>query len=85
MTVKELKKEIIDLPDEMEVIMQKDGEGNGYSPLSYVDHNAVYIPETTWNGEVYFTEWSAEDACMNEKEWEDIKSKPQALILGPVN
>ncbi len=37
MTVKELKKAIKDLPDDMECILQKDAEGNGYSPLSDVE------------------------------------------------
>ena len=45
MNVKELKEAIANLPDEMEVVLQKDSEGNGYSPLSDVDTDAVYIPE----------------------------------------
>lgn len=48
MTVKELKEAIAELPDDMEVILQKDGEGNGYSPLSGADPNAVYIPNNVW-------------------------------------
>ena len=85
MTVKELKEEIDKLPDHMQVILQKDSEGNGYSPLSGIDPDAVYIPSSTWQGEVYNMDWSAEDACMNEKEWKGIKAKPRALILYPVN
>jgi hypothetical protein len=34
---------------------------------------------------VYSMDWSADDACMDEEEWEDIKAKPRALILHPVN
>ena len=85
MTIKELKEEIALLPDDMEVIVQKDGEGNGYSPLSGVYSDAVYIPETTWYGEVFDMSWTADDADMEEDEWEDIKNKPRALILHPVN
>jgi len=85
MTVKELKEELKNLPDDMEVILQKDSEGNGYSPLDGVDPDAVYIPETTWYGEVYSMDWSADDACMEDEEWEEIKKKPRALILYPVN
>jgi len=85
MTVKELKEAIAELPDDMEVILQKDGEGNGYSPLSGADPNAVYIPDSTWSGDVYGMDWSAEDACMSRAEWKEIKSKPRALILYPVN
>ena len=85
MTVKELKEAIANLPNEMEVVLQKDSEGNGYSPLSVVDPNAVYIPETPWYGDVYSMEWTADDACMSDEEWEEIKSKPRTLILAPVN
>jgi len=85
MNVKELKKAIANLPDEMEIILQKDSEGNDYSPLRGADPDAVYIPETTWYGEVYSMNCTADDACMEDKEWEDIKSKPRALIFYPVN
>ena len=85
MNIKQLKEVIVNLPDEMEVILQKDSEGNGYSPLSGVDGDAVYIPETTWYGKVYSMGWTADDACLSEEKWGNIKSKPRALILHPVN
>jgi len=85
MTVKDLKAAIKDLPDDMEVILQKDSEGNGYSPLADVDPDAVYVPDTTYSGEVYDTKWSAYDAGMDDEEWKEIKAKPRALILYPVN
>lgn len=85
MTIKELKARIEYLPDDMEVIMQKDAEGNGYSPLYDVDSNAVYIPTETWYGTVYSMEWSADDACMDEEEWNSLKNKPRCLVLAPVN
>ena len=85
MTVKELKEEIKNLPDDMEVVLQKDAEGNGYSPLSGADPDAVYIPETTWSGDVYSMGWSADDACMEEEEWAELKTMPRALVLHPVN
>lgn len=86
MTVKELKKELENLPDNMEVILQKDAEGNGYSPLSGVDAAVVYIPDSTWSGDVYSVEeWSADDAGMNEDEWTEIKTKPRSVVLFPIN
>lgn len=85
MTVKELKAELENLPDDMEVILQKDAEGNGYSPLAGADSDAVYEPESTWSGQVYDTKWSAEDADMLPEDWEEIKSRPHALILHPIN
>jgi hypothetical protein len=85
MTVKELKEAIANLPDEMEVVLQKDSEGNGYSPLAGADPGAVYIPDSTWSGFVYSMEWTANDACMSDEKWEETKSKPRTLILYPVN
>jgi len=85
MNVKELKEILNDLPDDMEVILQKDSEGNGYSPLSGGDTDAVYIPESTWSGDVYSTKWTADDADMDDEEWNEIVSKPRALILYPIN
>lgn len=85
MTVKELKEAMENLPDDMEVILQKDSEGNGYSPLAGADPNAIYMPYNTWSGDVYSVEWTAEDACMSGEEWEEVKSKPRTLILHPIN
>lgn len=85
MKVSKLKEIIKDLPDDMEVILQKDSEGNGYSPLAGVDEECVYIASSTWNGEVLDTKWTAEDADMEESEWEEMKSRPRALVLYPVN
>ena len=78
MTVKELKEQIENLPDDMEVILQKDAEGNGYSPLSDVDSNCVYIPETTWYGGMYSLDWTADYACMTDEEWVDWNSANDA-------
>ena len=85
MNIKELKEAIKDLPNDMEIILQKDAEGNGYSPLRGADPDSVYIAETTWSGEVYSMGWSADDAAMSDEEWAAIKSKVRALILFPVN
>jgi len=85
MTVKELKEELEGLDDDMEIIIQKDSEGNGYSPLYGVDADGIYIPETTWCGECWDATWSADDADMEEDEWEELKKKDRSLILYPVN
>lgn len=51
------KSELIEMLHQVEgdpvVILQKDSEGNGYSPCAGVDGNAWYEAETTWYGEVY--------------------------------
>lgn len=85
MTVEELREKIKDLPATMEVIIQKDSEGNNYSPLAGTDSNAIYLPDSTYSGEVYNLNYTASDNCMTEEEWEEHKKKPRALILYPVN
>ncbi len=86
MNVKELREAIANLPDEMEVILQKDAEGNGYSPLEGADMDCIYIPDSTWSGEVYDTAWSAHDAGMNIDDWQETKDgNPRCLVLHPVN
>lgn len=86
MTVQQLRDALKDLPDDMEVILQKDGEGNGYSPLSDVDAEAIYVAESTWSGDVYSTNWTADEATFEPAEWEAFKrDNPRACILAPVN
>ena len=90
MNVKELKEAIADLPDDMEVILQKDAEGNGYSPLQGDDTDCIYVAETTWYGEVYSIQGSdkesAEHNGMELEDWKALKDEhPQALVLFPVN
>lgn len=85
MKVKDLKEKIKYLPDDMDIIVQKDAEGNGYSPLAGADANCVYVPDTTWQGEVYATDWNADDALLTEEEWKEVLEKPRALVLFPVS
>jgi len=85
MKVKELIEFLKSVPQDAELIVQKDSEGNDYSPLEDADADAVYIAETTWNGNVYSMDWSAEDACMSKKEWKEIKAMPRCVVLFPVN
>ena len=75
MKVKELKELLKDIPDDYEVIMSSDGEGNEYSPLAGADE-AMYEASTTWCGYVY----SEEDA--QEDKYEYVQN---ALILYPTN
>ena len=85
MTIKDLKDAIKEFPDDMEVIMQKDGEGNGYSPLDSLDDSCIYVADSTWSGSVFDVNWSADDVGMSEREWREMKKKPRALLLYPVN
>jgi len=85
MKVKELRETLKNYPDEMEVIVQSDSEGNSYSPLYCVDGNAVYIAREPWYGDVFSTDSSAEDECVDEEEWDEMLRMPRSLILVPVN
>ena len=85
MNIKKLKKLIKDLPDDTEIILQKDSEGNDYSPLAGVDYDCIYIPETSYNGTVYSTELTAEDFGLDEDEWDEMNTNPKVLVLYPVN
>ena len=80
MRTHELAKLLLEYPD-MEVIMQKDEEGNGYKPLRGVDFDCMFDKETE---EVFSTEWSAEDAGFEEDDWEEFKNNtPTCAVLFP--
>lgn len=85
MKVKELIAALVAADPDAEVILQKDAEGNGYSPLHTCDYNAVYVPDSTWSGHVYSLDWSSYDACKSDAEWAEITSKPRCIVLAPVN
>ncbi len=54
--------DLIEIPShynsDAQVILQKDAEGNAYSPLSGVE-DAYYAPETTWSGDCFDLEVDA--------------------------
>jgi hypothetical protein len=85
MKVKDLIRELKLLDPEMPVILQKDSEGNGYSPLAGTDENCVYVADSNWSGEIYDTTWTAEEALMDEEEWAEIQKQPRCVVLFPVN
>ena len=68
-TVAELIAELQRLDPAMIAIVQKDGEGNGYSPLAGVDVG-FYAAKNTWSGDV------SED---------EIPDSTPCIILFPVN
>jgi hypothetical protein len=85
MKVSELITELLKLDQDADVILQKDSEGNGYSPLYAVDGAAVYVPDSTWSGSVYSTDWTADDADMDDAEWAEMLKRPRCVVLAPVN
>lgn len=84
MKVIELIELLKTLPEDTQVILSKDSEGNSYSPLSSVAVDMVYVPETTWCGEVYsITEDDKDEDHWDEEEWEELKNKPKCVVLWP--
>jgi hypothetical protein len=97
-TVKELREKLEDLPDDAYVILEKDAEGNGYSPLASIVSPRYYEPDSTWSGSIL----EADDAEAFEVLWDDsvmlgekrfdsdtwenyIKDSVKCVVLGPVN
>jgi hypothetical protein len=85
MKAHELAKQLLEGPD-VQVIMQKDGEGNGYSPMSGSEE-AVYTAYNRYSGEVWNLNWTADDCDMLEEAWEAIKNNPErkCVVLYPIN
>lgn len=87
-TVGDLLDYLATQPRDRKVVMSKDAEGNGYSPLADAGEG-MYLAETTWAGMVYVTPeqlavlktqgggWSDEDAAPDDAE--------RVVVLGPVN
>jgi hypothetical protein len=75
MTVGDLKNRLAEMSDDLPVILQKDAEGNGYSPLSWISREKLYEPESDWSGEVYGT----------ESDYDLPENAVRAVVLGPVN
>lgn len=75
MNVKELRDALYDYPDNLEVILQKDAEGNGYSPLAGAA-DAMYQAESTWSGEAIHSD---------DYDPEDYPDAIKVVVLWPVS
>lgn len=79
MNVKDLLDQLSDMNPDSVVFLQVDAEGNGYNELRIADGNAFFV-----DGEVMDAEWSAEDCCLDESLWENIKNNDtKCLVLSP--
>ena len=85
MTIAEFIKELQQYPQEYEVILEKDAEGNSYSPLCGI-MDGVYESENTWSGDFKPFDAEYEELDFTKEEWEDYKSNNQkVIVLYPVN
>jgi hypothetical protein len=75
MTIGKLKEQIKDIPDDMEIILQKNAEGNGYETIAGVHTECFYVKGSSgWDAQLYDPNWSADDAGFDDEvEWEEFK------------
>ena len=64
----ELAKILLANPD-VELLIQRDAEGNGYEEFRGIDYDIVF----TEDGDVYSSNWTADEADADEEEWEQMK------------
>jgi len=86
MTLAQLREALaaLDLPDDTLVVLAKDAEGNGHSPLVEAEH-AMYLAESTWSGERYLTE-AQRQAEAAPDEWSEAPDDAvPAVFLWPTN
>lgn len=77
MSVRQLKRLLETLPEDSIVVLSKDGEGNGFSPLD--SHcEGYYEPTCTWAGDFV----DAEDGDYDE---DDLARMEKAVVLWPTN
>lgn len=85
MNVKDLREALAAMPDDMLVVVQKDSEGNGYSPLRGADgDNNSYAADSTWGGTVGLTALT-DEAAKRGYGPEDVVAGVPCLVLYPVN
>ncbi len=83
MTVQELIAELQQMDPERLIVMAKDAEGNGYSPLSSMWEGG-YAAESTYSGEAGLEELTEEDKKDGYVQ-EDVVDGVPALVLCPTN
>jgi len=84
MKVKDLRKQLEYIDGEREVILQKDGEGNGYSPLSSIS-KCVYGAESTFSGYIGIKKLTEEYKKEGYGEEDVIEDGVRAIVLTPMN
>jgi hypothetical protein len=79
--VSELKEILNSLPDDTQIVMSSDSEGNSYSPLSGYCVGQ-YVPENTWSG-TFYDETDFKSEC--EEGYCEPDSAIVALCIWPTN
>lgn len=87
LTLGELRKQLAELehlPDSTPLVMAKDAEGNGFSPLNDLEEG-MYLALTTWSGEHYLTEQQRQSKDCPDDYDEAPEEAVHAIFLWPVN
>lgn len=70
------------LPPDLEVVLQKDSEGNGYKFAGGAEVALREPSDREYRIDfVYDLDWSAKDAGMDEDEWEEAKETYQKILI----
>jgi hypothetical protein len=82
MTVEELILALQELDPKALVVMSKDAEGNNFSPLSEVEREVAYIPDSTYSGSIL----NPLDEDYYGEDWSDMLANSiGSVCLWPVN
>lgn len=84
LTVADLQAALALLPSDMPVILAKDNEDNGFSPLTEAGP-AMYAADTTWSGGHYMTEEQRRATGEPDEYSPAPDDAVPALFLWPVN
>lgn len=81
-TVGELVDWLLTQPRDWRIVMSKDAEGNGHSPIATAMH-AMYVPDTTYSGEIYPTnnQVDEEDSGYDEEDRAPDDAEPVVLLI----
>lgn len=91
MKVKELIEALQEQDQEAEVVLAADGEGNDYSPVSGYSSPTLYVPVSTWSGEIWDPEDVDHDDCDHDEDGDKdcIPEQPEGaipcIVLWPTN
>lgn len=85
MKVKDLINQLSELDGELEIFMASDSEGNHFHtiPDNCLSELSIYQKDGR-EIDVWSLNWTAEEACMKEEKWEEMKKTyPRGVILYP--
>ena len=87
-TVGELLDYLATQPRDRKIVLSRDAEGNGFSPLADAGVS-MYAAESTWSGTVHPTPEDLAELMAGSGGWSEEDAAPdgaeRVIVLGPVN